>query len=212
MNVLLRIIGIGFGSRDAIVDVLDVDLLCGGVRAGAGDFDLDGNGIVNQADLEYLVETILGTSIGDSTLDGLFNSTDFVTIFRSAEYEDAILGNSTWADGDWNCDGDFTTRDLVYAFQRGNYSAASIANNITSVDRSFAALIPLHQDRASDEIQSIPAADNNTPSDSDTDAIDERALNEVVTELIFAERETPTPHHDDSFEIDMDSLLQFAGS
>ena len=61
------------------------------------------------------------TVIGDSNLDGLFDSSDLVTVFQSAEYEDDIDGNSTWAEGDWNGDGDFTTQDLVFAFQTASY-------------------------------------------------------------------------------------------
>ena len=48
-------------------------------------------------------------------------------IFQAGEYEDAILGNSTWADGDWNGDGEFTSQDLVAAFQEGSYEVASMA-------------------------------------------------------------------------------------
>jgi hypothetical protein len=60
---------------------------------------------------------------GDANGDGVFNSRDLVTIFQSAEYEDAVAGNSTWSEGDWNGDGDFTTTDLVLAFQFGRYSS-----------------------------------------------------------------------------------------
>ena len=68
-----------------------------------------------------MVETVLGTWIGDSNLDGEFNSRDLVTVFQSSQYEDSIDGNSNWETGDWNLDGDFTTTDLVFAFQDGGY-------------------------------------------------------------------------------------------
>ena len=45
----------------------------------------------------------------------------FVTVFAVGEYEDAVPGNSTWADGDWNGDGDFTSSDFVKAFSDGGY-------------------------------------------------------------------------------------------
>ena len=63
--------------------------------------------------------------IGDSNLDGRFDSTDFVSVFQAAEYEDDEDNNSTWAEGDWNGDRDFTTADFVAAFQAGNYEAAA---------------------------------------------------------------------------------------
>ena len=109
-------------NNDSLVDIQDIDLLCQAVRNGNNSFDLDGNGVINSDDIIVMIETILDSDIGDSNLDGIFNSRDFVTVFAAGEFEDAIAGNSTWIDGDWNCDGDFTTRDLVFAFSRGNYS------------------------------------------------------------------------------------------
>ncbi len=61
--------------------------------------------------------------VGDSNLDGLFDSSDLVTIFQAGEYEDALQDNSTWAEGDWNGDREFTSEDLVLAFQAGSYEA-----------------------------------------------------------------------------------------
>ena len=43
------------------------------------------------------------------------------SVFQQGEYEDAIVGNSGWADGDWSGDAEFTSRDFVVAFQRGGY-------------------------------------------------------------------------------------------
>ena len=60
---------------------------------------------------------------GDSNGDGIFNSSDLVFVFRAAEYEDGIDGNSTFEEGDWNGDGDFDSADLVAAFQAANYVA-----------------------------------------------------------------------------------------
>jgi hypothetical protein len=62
---------------------------------------------------------------GDSNQDGVFNSSDLILVFQAGEYEDAINGNSTFAEGDWNGDGDFNSSDLVLAFQRGNYVNAA---------------------------------------------------------------------------------------
>lgn len=58
---------------------------------------------------------------GDSNGDGRFDSNDLVQIFQTNEYEDELIGNSTWADGDWNGDGEFNTQDLILAFQEGRY-------------------------------------------------------------------------------------------
>jgi hypothetical protein len=105
------------------VDARDIDLLCQGLHEGDGEFDLTGDGSTTDADLTFLIESILGTTIGDANLDGTFDSADLVLVFQNAEYEDDPAGNSGWQDGDWNCDGEFNTSDLVAAFQAGGYRA-----------------------------------------------------------------------------------------
>ncbi len=64
-------------------------------------------------------------TFGDSNLDGIFDSQDLVTIFAAGEYEDAVVGNSTWYTGDWNMDDEFNSKDLVLALQDGGYQAAA---------------------------------------------------------------------------------------
>ena len=66
----------------------------------------------------------LDVPYGDSNLDGVFNSSDFVAVFKNGEYEDDTPGNSTWEEGDWNGDGDFNTSDFVKAFAAGTYEIA----------------------------------------------------------------------------------------
>ena len=82
---------------------------------------LDDGSLTNAAERADYVHDVLGTWIGDSNLDGEFNSTDFVVVFSAGEYEDDVDGNSTWADGDWNGDGDFNSSDFVAAFSDGGY-------------------------------------------------------------------------------------------
>ena len=62
--------------------------------------------------------------IGDSNGDGRFDSADLVRVFAAAEYEDDLVGNSTFEDGDWNGDGEFDSSDLVAVFSNGTYLAA----------------------------------------------------------------------------------------
>ena len=62
---------------------------------------------------------------GDANLDGIFNSTDLVTILVTGEFEDGIPNNSTFREGDWDGDGDFTTSDFIFALQAGNYLRAA---------------------------------------------------------------------------------------
>ncbi len=114
-------------SRDGVINVDDVNLLCGGMRSVPADsaLDLNRDQRVDLDDLAYMIEVLLQTNFGDANLDGVFNSEDLVQIFQAGEYEDDQMTNSTWATGDWNCDGEFGTPDLVIAFQSGAYVAAA---------------------------------------------------------------------------------------
>ena len=67
------------------------------------------------------VNQLFGTYLGDSNLDGEFNSGDLVAAFTVGQYEDGVAGNSNWTAGDWNGDGDFDTTDFVDAFSAGGY-------------------------------------------------------------------------------------------
>ena len=110
---------------DGTVGPLDVDAVAAAIRAGSMDsqFDVDGNGTVDDADRVFIVRDASGmnTWIGDANNDGEFNSADFVAVFSAGQYEDAVDGNSGWAQGDWNGDGDFTSGDFVTAFSDGGY-------------------------------------------------------------------------------------------
>lgn len=128
-------------DADGDIDNVDIDRLCQAINSGTNEsaFDLNGNGTVDFLDHNFMIFTVLGTDYGDSNLDGIFNSTDLVSAFQIAEYEDGIEDNSGWADGDWNCDGDFNSRDFVLAFQFGGFSEAAIAGD--GVSRDVAAAI-----------------------------------------------------------------------
>lgn len=110
-------------NRDQLVNALDIDLLHRAVfqHQHHPDFDLTGDGVVLADDVELLLSQILNTLPGDSNLDGRFDSADLVQIFVAGQYEDAIVGNSTWTTGDWNGDGEFSSADLVWAFQASGY-------------------------------------------------------------------------------------------
>ena len=112
-------------NNDGVTNVDDVDFLCHQIHLGTASEDLNQDGVVDHEDVDFLVEVILHSAVGDVNGDGRFDSSDFVEIFQTSEYEDEIAGNSLWSEGDWNCDGDFSTSDFVYAFQKGSYIAAA---------------------------------------------------------------------------------------
>jgi hypothetical protein len=113
------------GDFDAngALDAADIDQLSAAVRDGTNvaDFDVTGDGLVNQADRIAWVESLKNTYFGDANLDGEFNSGDLVAVFTVGQYEDTIEGNSGWAQGDWNGDTEFNSSDFVTAFSAGGY-------------------------------------------------------------------------------------------
>lgn len=80
----------------------------------------DGSLTDPQERLNY-VHDVLNTWMGDSNVDGEFNSSDLVLVFGAAEYEDTTPLNSRWETGDWNGDMEFNSSDLVAAFSDGGY-------------------------------------------------------------------------------------------
>jgi hypothetical protein len=67
----------------------------------------------------------LPSVIGDSNLDGVFDSGDLVTVFTAAKYD--TQQPATWEEGDWNQDMVFDSGDLVFAFANGDYQAGAVA-------------------------------------------------------------------------------------
>lgn len=108
-------------TDDGQLDVADIDLLCAAIAGTADDeeevvdrADLNRDDQLDHADLDYMLNDLLGVPNGDVNLDGIFDGSDFVVIFRINEFEDDALLNSMWSEGDWNCDGDFGTGDFVF--------------------------------------------------------------------------------------------------
>ena len=101
-------------NGDSVVGVDDVDLLWGQVRypSGGGSsgalYDLDSDGAVDAADVDFLIRRILNTEYGDFNLDGLIDTTDLTIL--GTNYGGVDVG---WAGGDVNGDGVVDTTDLT---------------------------------------------------------------------------------------------------
>ena len=105
------------------LELADLDQLYAVIRLGNHDlgFDLDGDAKVNDQDLFTWIRELKKTWIGDANLDGEFSSSDLVSLFAAAQFEDDLPMNSTWATGDFNGDGEFDSSDFVVAFADGGY-------------------------------------------------------------------------------------------
>ena len=110
-------------NNNQTLDAEDIDLLSAEVRAGTHNqaFELSGDQLVDDVDRTVWIKDLKNTYVGDSNLDGEFNSGDFVVVFQAGEFEDQLVGNSTWVTGDWNGDAEFDSSDFVVAFQDGGF-------------------------------------------------------------------------------------------
>jgi hypothetical protein len=106
---------------DGVVNVTDITLLFEQFRSGSPDlaYDLNGDGVVGEADRDMLVFDIMGTTYGDASLNGVFDSRDLVKLFQVGKYEQGVL--ATWDEGDFNGDGLFNSADLLLASQHAGY-------------------------------------------------------------------------------------------
>ncbi len=121
------------------IDAADIDLLSAAIQAGSPEpqFDLNVDERVDDQDRNFLIHNVLRTNLGDTNLDGVFDSSDLVLIWQNNEYEDGIASNSGWAEGDWNGDGEFDSGDLVAAFSSGAYrSPIAAAVDAIFINRS----------------------------------------------------------------------------
>ncbi|MCA9169693.1 MAG: hypothetical protein KDB23_18595, partial [Planctomycetales bacterium] len=126
-NVGLTFAGSKLGdfNGDGLLDVADLELQRQKIGSTDSRFDLNGDDVVDQADRIVWLHELKQTWVGDSNLDGVFDSQDLVSVFAVGKYE--LPQSATWAEGDWNGDGVFGTTDLVAAWQDGGYEAGTFA-------------------------------------------------------------------------------------
>ena len=87
-------------NNDQQVDALDIVLLQADISSANNSdaFDLTGDTVVDQRDLDVLVHSILGTEYGDTDLDGDVDFADFNTLANHFGQAGA------WPEGDFDAD------------------------------------------------------------------------------------------------------------
>ncbi len=127
-------------DESGTIDAADIDGLYAAFSPSNGNprFDLNGNGSVNQLDVDVLVTTILGTQYGDANLDGIVDRADVAALAGN------FGGPGGWAAG--NFDGsasgvalaDLATVQRNLGFGTGGSPAAPAAIVATSTQRPIA--------------------------------------------------------------------------
>ena len=104
---------VGDFNENGELDVEDIDLLTAASASGANDknFDLNDDDLVDFGDVTVWAKDLRNSWIGDSDLDLLFNSGDFVLVFTAGKYETGDA--AVWSQGDWNVSIIWDHRDYI---------------------------------------------------------------------------------------------------
>jgi hypothetical protein len=95
-------------NADRSLTGADIDLL----RSNFGNpaYDLNGDSLANQDDVNHFIANIIGSRYGDSDLDGDLDGSDFDAWRMRPGYSGA--GTGKWASGDFDGDGDVDSTDF----------------------------------------------------------------------------------------------------
>ncbi len=123
--------GVGDFNQDGIIDDKDIDLLFDAVHTGGDDaFDLDASGTVDQSDVLYLVENVIGTFMGDANLDGKVGSQDL----NRTGINWLESGPIGWQGGDFNGDDHVNAADLNWIGR--NWLKGDVDNIVARLPRA----------------------------------------------------------------------------
>ena len=108
-------------NGDGVLGAADLDEMAIAMSNPPADqkYDVNNDGQVNFEDREYWVGELKNTWIGDTNLNGEFDSNDFVQVFSAGKYESGAAAG--WEEGDWDGNRLFESGDFVAAFADGGY-------------------------------------------------------------------------------------------
>ena len=103
---------VGDFNFDGHIDAHDIDAIQAALRAEFVDhevFDLDGDGELSGADVDFLLSRFFATTPGDANLDGTVDFADFLLLSAAFGKEEPL----SWLDGDFNGDGSVAFADFL---------------------------------------------------------------------------------------------------
>lgn len=108
-------------DESGALDIADIDDLTGQSAGGTNPaaYDLNSDNLVNADDVKVWIEDLANSWVGDTNLDGEFNSGDLVQVLGAGTYEQDVA--AVWSTGDFNGDGRTNSSDLVAALAGGGY-------------------------------------------------------------------------------------------
>jgi len=124
--------GVTVAVPDGTINAKDIDYLFQHMNASDARADMDGNGLIEKADVTCLVTNILGTNYGDANLDRAVSFVDFLSL--RAHFNQS----GGWANGDFNGDGKITFPDFLLL--RANFGS-SAPEELVALD-AFAISVP----------------------------------------------------------------------
>jgi len=109
---------------DGIVTASDIDSIWGLIQAGDSRADLNHDGVVDQADADYLIRVILNTEYGDVNLDGFVDADDLAETRR---HIGQVFSGPNWAGADFNGDGISDAADLAVVRRYSGFASLPAA-------------------------------------------------------------------------------------
>lgn len=117
-------------NSDQAVDASDIDMLVANVRSGMQnpEFDLTQDGQVSVQDVDYLVESLLGTKYGDADLDRDVDLTDFFSVAENYGQE------AGWSGGNFDLGPQVGFSDFLTLARSFGFRATTFAYTMQSMD------------------------------------------------------------------------------
>jgi hypothetical protein len=148
---------LGDVNLDGAINATDIDQLYAYLGDTTGRYDLNGDGVANQGDVDYLVKTILQTGYADANLNGKVDFEDFQVLLD--HWQSKAQG---WAGGDWNGDGvtDFQDFQMLLDNWNPNGFGAASQSDMTSMSSaavSAAAAVQVASSTVASPLADLPA-------------------------------------------------------